>query len=193
MSRTTAKRHERTYSYYDCWKSVKHGRSACPGTRIAAGKLEAFVVQQVRITARDPAILDAAIDADRVERESERAKLAADIVELRAARGRHAGEQQRLLRAVGADDAPTRLLVRVRELDALVASADARIAKAERDVAALDAPSNTEALRETLVEFDQVWNALDADERARVLGLVLTEVVVNGETGEAELRLRGGL
>jgi hypothetical protein len=79
------------------------------------------------------------------------------------------------------------------ELDGFAGEADERIAAAERDLAALDAPSDTEALREALVEFDALWSTLDADERARVLSLVLEEVTIDGTTGEAELRLRGGL
>lgn len=53
----------------------------------------------------------------------------------------------------------------------LVAQAEARIAAMERDLAALDAPSDARALRDSLVEFDSIWNELDADERARALSL----------------------
>jgi hypothetical protein len=70
---------------------------------------------------------------------------------------------------------------------------DARIAGLERDVAALSVPSDSEMLRNELVRFDGVWNELDSDERARVLSLVLEEVVVDSEGGQAELKLRGGL
>jgi len=60
--------------------------------------------------------------------------------------------------------------------------------------AALNGLSDWEApCSEELVEFDGVRNAFDGGERARVLALVLDEVTVDGTTGEAELRLRGGL
>ncbi len=62
---------------------------------------------------------------------------------------------------------------------------------AEPDLAALKRASDAEALRTALTEFDGVWGALDRDEQARVLALVLDEVVVDGATGEAELRFRG--
>ena len=93
---------------------------------------------------------------------------------------------------MGEEDAPAGLLARVRELDALVAEAEARVAMAERDLAALDVPSDAEGLRAALAEFGAVWGSLDRDEQARVLALVLDEVVVDGTTGEAELRFRGG-
>ncbi len=191
MTPTTCKRHGRTYSYYACARSVKHGKAACPGSRVAAGKLEAFVVEQIRGIGRDPAVLNAAIAADKRARGSERVELAASLGELRAARGKHVGAQQRLLTAMGAGEPPTSLVGRLRELDGFVAEAADRISKAELDLAALDAPSDAQELRDALVEFDQVWSELDGDERAVVLALVLDEVTVNGATGEAELRFRG--
>jgi hypothetical protein len=138
-------------------------------------------------------VLDEVTAADREEREAKRAKLAAEVGELRAGRGRHVGDRDPLIAAIGEGRAPVSVLARVAELDELVAEADARIAAAERELAALDAQSDAQALRDALVEFDQLWGVLDSDERARVLGLVLSEVIVNGETGEAEIRLRGGL
>jgi hypothetical protein len=78
----------------------------------------------------------------------------------------------------------------VEELDGLVAEADARIAGLERDLAALVGQSDVVALKAVLLEFDGIWGVFVQDERARVLGLVLDEVVVDGATGETELRFR---
>jgi site-specific DNA recombinase len=193
MTRTTCKRHGRTYSYLACTKYVKQGKASCPGSRVAAAEIEAFVIEQIRMIGRNPALLDAVIAVDKRERESERARLSALLGELRTARGRHAGERERLVIAIGQGVAPTSVMARIEELDALVAEADKRVAAAARDLAALDVPSDTEALREALIEFDALWSTFDADERARVLSLVLSEVTVNGMTGEAELKLRGSV
>lgn len=193
MTPTTAKGRGRTYSYYACARAVKQGKAACPGSRVSAGTLEQFVVEQVRKVGRNPAVLEAAIAADREERDVERAKLGPEITEMRAARGRHMGERGRLVMAIGQGTAPVSVMARIEELDGFVAEAEKRVAAAERDLAALDAPSDTEALREALVEFDALWGELDADEKSTMLSLVLEEVVVDGVTGEAELKLRGGL
>jgi site-specific DNA recombinase len=191
MTRSTAKRHGRTYSYYACASAVKNGRTACPGSRVATGVLEKFVIERIREIGRDPAVLEAAITADRDERGVERARLDAELQGLRTGRGKHAGERARVVAAVGAGDAPQELVTRVGELDALVAEADARVAGLERDLAALEGQADIEALRAALEEFDGVWTALDQGERARILALVLDEVVVDGRSGEAELRFRG--
>jgi len=74
-----------------------------------------------------------------------------------------------------------------------LAEVDARIAAAERDLAALDGPSDAQAKRDALVEFDALWNSRDGHGRARVRALVLEGVVADGTMGETKLRLRGGL
>jgi site-specific DNA recombinase len=191
MSRTTSKRRERTYSYYACSRSTKHGKSACRGSRVGAGKLEAVVVEKIREIGRDPRVIAAAVAADRDERQGERRRLEAELTALKAARGRHAGERNRVIAAVGAVQAPQGLVARVGELDDLVTEADARIAALSQDLAALSAPSDVEGMRTALIEFGGVWDELSQAERSRILALVLDEVVVDSVTGEAELRLRG--
>jgi hypothetical protein len=170
---------------------VKRGKAACPGSRVAAHVLEPFVVDVVRKIGRDPSVLEAAITADREEREAELATLAADLGQLRVGRGRHVGDRDRLIAAIGSGRAPASVMARVAKLDGLVADADARIACIERDLAALEGNSDVETLKAALEEFDGVWGTLDLAERARVLALVLDEVVVDGATGDAELRFRG--
>jgi site-specific DNA recombinase len=191
MTPTTAKGRGRTYAYYACAKLVKQGSAACPGSRVAAGVIEQFVVEQIRVVVRDPSVLEAAIAADQDERGAERAKLATELGELRSGRGRHVGDRDRLIAAIGEGRAPASVMARVAELDGLVAEADGRIAALDRDSAALQGTSDVDALKAALEEFDDVWSSLDLAERARVLSLVLTEVTVDGASGEATLRFRG--
>lgn len=67
----------------------------------------------------------------------------------------------------------------------------ARIAGLERDLAALDGATDVEGLRAALGEFDAVRGALDPEEKARILTLVLETVTVDGADGVAELKFRG--
>jgi site-specific DNA recombinase len=192
LSRTTSKRPGRTYTYYACSRSTKHGQAACPGQRVPAGELDAFVVKQVRDIGRDPSVIEAAIAADRDQRDVECRRLEVELSEFKAARGRHAGERERVVAAVGEGAPPQGLVARIRELDGLVDAADARIVALIQDLAALAAPSDVEGLRAALLEFEGVWDELGQAERAHLMALVLDEVVVDRVTGEAELRFRGG-
>ena len=191
LSPTSSKRPGRTYTYYACSRSTKHGQAACPGQRVSAGELDAFVVKQVRVIGRDPSVIEAAIAADRDQRDVERRRLQVELSELKAARGRHAGERERVVAAVGEGAPPQGLVARIRELDGLVDAADARIAALSQDLAALATPSDVEGLRAALLEFEGVWDEIGQAERARIMALVLDEVVVDRVTGVAELRFRG--
>lgn len=137
------------------------------------------------------AVLDAAVAADHEARDGERQQLELELRDCRSARGRHAGERDRVVAAIGAGAAPQGLVARVGELDGLVAEADERIGGLEQDLAALAGTSDTEALKSALEEFDGMWGVFDQGERAKVLALVLNEVVVDGGSGDAELRFRG--
>jgi hypothetical protein len=75
--------------------------------------------------------------------------------------------------------------------DGISCNQSLRFAGLERDLTALQGQSDVEALKAALEEFDGVWGSLDLSERARLLALVLDEVVVDGATGDAELRFRG--
>jgi site-specific DNA recombinase len=190
MTPTTAKGRGRTYAYYACAKLLKQGSAACPGSRVAAHVLEPFVIDQVRQIGRKPEVLEAAIAAERDDRDVERAKLAAEIGELRTGRGRHIGDRARLIAAIGEGKAPASVMARVQDLDDLVQRADARIDGLERDLAALEGQRDVDALRAALAEFEGLWGVMDQAERADVLGLLLHEVTVDGATGEADLKFR---
>jgi len=192
MTPTHSTRGTKRYAYYTCARSVKQGKAACPGSRVAAGILEQFVVDRVREVGRDPAVIDAALAVDRDERGAERERLNVEERAIGEGRSRHVADRRRLLAAVGGRDAPAGLLERVRELDGLVAEADARLPRLAADAAALDAEADAEGLRAALAEFDSLWGTLDAAEQARLLALVLDEVTVHSSEGEAELRFRGG-
>ena len=69
------KKGDRRYAYYVCTRQQKEGAAACPGSRVAAGKLESFVVDQVRAIGRDPAVLEATLQADRIGRENRQPEL----------------------------------------------------------------------------------------------------------------------
>ena len=73
-------RGSKRYCYYVCQTAQKEGARACPGSRVAAGKLEAFVVDRLREMGRDPAVLEATLEADRRDREARRPELEAEAV-----------------------------------------------------------------------------------------------------------------
>ncbi len=73
---------KRRYQYLVCARSLKHGTSACPGSRVAAGEFELFVVERIRAMGRDPAVLEATLAANKRLRKGKCEELRRALAEL---------------------------------------------------------------------------------------------------------------
>lgn len=185
------KRGGRSHTYYVCVQANKQGAAACPKSSIAAGKLEEHVLEQVRLAARDPAILQAAAAADERERAVDRGKLRRELEGVTRQRGRRERERRRLLKGLGDGDESSGVRRRLLELDTLLGESDARIEEVKADQAALEAEvPDLEVLWASLEDFDAVLRELRQEERKRVIALLLERVVLNGPAGDVELHFR---
>jgi len=192
MIRSSTKKDGRRYHSYVCRRVLKQGAKACPGSRAPAGALEGFVVEHVRAVGRDPGLLKAALDADRLAREERRPELQAAVQRLGQERSRLEAERANVADAIAAEGAS--LVGQLKELDAELAEAELRLADARRDLAALDAGAiDPEELRRALAAFEPLWAELSVPERARALALILERVTFHAESGEVEIRFRPGV
>jgi hypothetical protein len=55
----TTKSRTKRYRYYVCSGAQKRGWNTCPSKSVPAGQIEAFVVEQIRAIAKDPALVKA--------------------------------------------------------------------------------------------------------------------------------------
>ncbi len=195
MTTHYTKKGDRRYAYYVCQTVQKAGASACPGSRVAAGELEAFVVDQLREVGRDPAVLDATLAADRSGRDARRPELEAEARRLASKQGRLKAERENLVDAVAKGDgnASHVLLERVEALDEEVAGAGQRIEAVSGELAALELGAiDGDELRTALEDLEPIWGELFPKERVRVLALLLESVEFNGAEGEVVLTFRPG-
>lgn len=192
MTFTYTKRSGRSYGYYVCVKHQKEGATACPGSRIAVGELDAFVIDQVRTIGRDPELLDAALRADRADREERKPELVAEVRRHQVERARLQRERQRLLDAVAEGGAAAPILsTRLVEIDQELAVASEREQVARGELLSLDGDvANRDELRADLENLEPIWDELFPAERSRLLSLLLKEVVFHGQDGEAEVVFR---
>ena len=70
------------YRYIVCANALKNGASACPGSRVAAGEFELFVVERIREMGKDPAVFEATLAADKRLRRGKREELRRTLAEL---------------------------------------------------------------------------------------------------------------
>ena len=166
MLHTFSTKHDRRFRYYVCGKAHNEGASACPGTRVAAGKFEKFIVDQVRAIGGDEALI--AKTAAAVERlaEERREQLSGELARIDR-RLEHSGDGER-------DEA---LEPRRREL----------ATELERlgDVAV-----DPDDLRAALAGFEPVWEWLFPAERERILRLLIERITYHPDGGDVEIALR---
>jgi site-specific DNA recombinase len=189
-----ASRGGRRWTYVVCSTVQKRGASACPGSRVAAADLEAFVVERIRSMGRDPALVREVVAAAKRDLETRRPEVEAELARLETDRERLESERTNLVAAVaqrGPAHAP--LVAKLAETDQALAAASGRAAEARAELARIDAGQIDEAdLRASLAEMDQVWAELFPAERARVLALLIERVTFDGRTKDVEIAFRAG-
>ena len=121
MSPTHTRRNGKLYRYYVSQAVLKVGADACPVKRVAAGEIEAAMVDQIRLLLREPEIVMATWRAARKEAE--------DITEAE--------------------------------------------------------------VRETLHQFDDLWNELFPAEQTRIIQLLVDRVTVGLDGLDIRLRVQG--
>lgn len=182
------------YRYYVCATHAKQGAKACPGSRVSAGKLERFVLDQIRSVGRDPKLLEAVLEAERLERDAERKSLGSEQRRAGIERARVAAERRKVADAVeqGGPAAET-LRDRLAELDDTLAQAEQRSGEIAAELALLDADHvNPSKLRRALAELEPLWDELLPKERARLLALLLESVVLDAAHGDLAITFRPG-
>jgi len=187
-------RGDRRYAYYVCSRAQKEGADACPGSRIAAGDLERFVVEHVRAIGRDPKVLQATIEADQREREARKPELVGEARRLASEKARLDAERRNLVDAVAqGGDAPPVLVARLKDGDGLLADVERRAAEIRAELQALELGAiDPGALREALADLEPIWAELFPRERARVLALLLERVEFDAAREEVAITFRPG-
>ena len=182
----------RKYGSYVCQTIQKKGAKACPGSRVAIGELDAFVVERVRALGRDPQLVAETVAAAKetlAEREPE------IRVEQRALRdeSRKLGEeQQHLVDAIAKGGKGTDALQsRLGEIEERQAVIDERTAELRAERKTLKSQTIDEAdLRTALESFTPVWDELFPQERARIMALLIECVTVDARQEEVALTFR---
>ncbi len=175
------------YGYYTCQRIKEAGATACPGSRVAQGAVEAAVIEHLRALGKNPALLAETVAAAHVEVDAQRVELAADAQRAGTEAARLATDINDLV-ARGTDGPELR-----RRLESL---RDAHDAATRRNTEAKDALAALKAqdidatdVRRAIESFGPVWDELFPEERARLIRLVVQRVTVTGATGETAVEL----
>lgn len=180
------------HRYYRCVTRDKQGRAACPAKPLPAQPIEAHVIDRIRDALATGALagevsvsVQRRIDARRQEIWFERQALPRQIAAL-------ADEIRRfvdpLLTTTGA--VRQALEDRVQQVDAQRARAEARLAAADQDLAALNGLEvDARWVADCLARFNSVWDMLTPTNRGRLVRAVVERVEVDEPAGEIRVSI----
>ncbi|MBI1852633.1 MAG: recombinase family protein [Planctomycetes bacterium] len=192
MSRHRASKGPRQHESYVCTKYVKQGAAACPGSRVPTAKMDAEVIAHIRQIGQDPSLLSSTIDATKAAVLTRRPAMESELQGHEAERRRLNAERQNIVDAIAqGETGRSPLLERLGEIEGQLAEVGHRIDRARAELAALEAGViDEDDLRLALADFDEIWGALFAAEKARVLQLLVERITFDGQSGDVAVKLR---
>lgn len=179
----------RRYRYYVCQKAQKKGWAACPYPSLPAGELEQFVIDRIKETTGDPQVLREVVARakEQINRQADELRQRRTLRENRARRGNEdINDLTRSLGAPGAgmslsaasaselarlQDELTALQKEVGEINQRIIELDQRMVDEDEMVGAMEA-------------FDPMWDRLRADERTRLIHLLVQCIDYDGANNE---------
>jgi len=158
MSPSVTRRRGKVFRYYVCNRATKHGWKSCPYPSLNADRIEAAVVERIKVIGRDPSLVSETL---------------AQIRQLKATRTPTlVAERRRLERELA------RLRDRNGDADRdHLARIESRLTEIAEELAVLQtAAVDKRDLATALALFDDVWSCLFPREQERVIALLVERV-----------------
>ena len=176
------------YRYYRCTNAIKNGHDVCTSGTLPAGEIERVVIDEVRRLADDEALFAQVLTEAHAAIDAELAEIQRERDELRKERTRHHKELQQLATR---GETGTDVTARIADLHERLSAADQRVPELESRVAELKDQTVTQAEAiAAFADFDSLWESLIPREQARLLKLLISTVVYDGEVGTVSVTFR---
>jgi len=186
MIHTFSNKKNKQYRYYTCSKAHNKGYKTCPTKCVSAPLIENAVVEQIRELGKAPEMIEKTILAVNEEHkkkiptlQSEKKRIQNDLTHIQA-------EAKRLVAAIsnGTGEASRIVSERLAEIEKEIEMKNQRLSALKGEMLQIDMKIVDQAdVRKALVMFDPIWDVLYPKEKARVLHLLVEQVVYDGEQG----------
>ena len=171
----------RRYRYYICGKADKHGYDTCDTPSIPAGQIEEFVVNELRTIAGDDHLVREIYDRTHEHSRETVAMQKNEIDSLREFLRTDYHELNHLITSQASVD--------------LIEAAQTRISENERRLAELKKSIDQHSvetvshqnIRETLQQFDHMWETMPSKDRCRLIELLIRTVNFDGLVGTIDI------
>lgn len=183
MVSTHATKGTKRYRYYVCLCAQKRGYKNCPSKSIPAAEIERFVIEQIRMIGRDPALVTETLAQIRRKAELRIAELNQEQEGIEGDLSRFHAAMRDLVLTPGLGS--ERMATRLADMQERIRLCEHRLTAIGGEVASLDKHIiNDQDAKQTLSEFDAVWEQLSLREQARVLERLIARIDYDGRTGE---------
>ncbi|MGV3483333.1 MAG: recombinase family protein [Planctomycetaceae bacterium] len=184
MSHSYSKKGSRLYRYYVCHHAQKNGWDKCPSPSLPAGEIEQFVVDQVKRIGKDPALIRETVAESWRQTDLGVKRLTSQKAALVRGLGAECAELDKL----AADDVHA---ARVNDAQHRIRVTENRIAQIDGEIEALKRTAIEDAeIRETLVNFDDLWREIPPREQSRVIELLMDKISYDGHAGKLSISYR---
>ena len=187
MVHNVARRQSRVYRYYTCLTAIKRGYEKCPLPSLPAGEIETAVVDHIRCIASDAELRRDVLAQSQSQCEREIAELAGQE---RSLVGQLQLCHEEIVRLSASGDKSSRVTDRLAMLHEQVSGVERSLAKVRSDMESLQERSFGEVdVNAAFGDFDNVWNALAANEKIELLGLLIKRVEFDVDESELSITL----
>ena len=186
MTPASTRKNGNKYRYYRCVTRDKSGAAACAAHPLPADAIEDFIVDRLREATADGTLsrdvrkkLLGKVAEQRQAVETERQALPAAIAKL-------SSEGRNLVETIGQTKGTAHRLLeeRIEDIGDQLAKRERRLTEVQHALAAIDQTEiETQWVIESLTHFDTVWDALNPENRGRLVRAVVEKVEVDEPSG----------
>jgi site-specific DNA recombinase len=188
MSPTHTTRGSTRYRYYRCQSAVQRGKDACPCGAVPAGQIEQVVVERLRGIGRDPALRAEILEQARQQSEARNKELAGEQRSLERDLTTWSRDLLKLSGQLRPDEDNRDVVGRLAELQGRIGQVEGRVKRVRQQIAeAQKGLLDEDEAADALALFDPVWAEMTPREQARVVGLLVEEVVYDGTRGKVTI------
>ncbi|MCP4680068.1 MAG: recombinase family protein [Deltaproteobacteria bacterium] len=180
----------KVYRYYRCMTRDKRGLEGCTAKQLPAESIESFVVERIKDATADSALVNELESRTREHIEDQKKKLRKERAGLPGEIAKVSSKIDRFIASLeqAKDEAEPFINVKISELGRRQRHLQERMETVVQELGALERMElETEWLAKTLGNFSIIWEAMTPENRHRLMGAIIDEVVVNEADGKIEV------
>jgi site-specific DNA recombinase len=174
------------YRYYRCTNTIQRGKEACPCGAVPAGQIEQVVIERLRNLGRDPHLRAEVLEQARQQSESRTKELAGEEKSLERDLASWSQDLLKLSGRLRPGEDNGDVVGKLADLQQRIGQVEGRVKRVRQQILEAQKGLLDEAA-DALALFDPVWAEMSPREQARVVALLVEEVVYDSTRGRVRI------